>query len=48
MYLKTLLMIILIIDTSLFAQKPYLRTIYIESTIEEDINLKNQFKKKFS
>ena len=30
------------IDTSLFVQKPYLRTIYIESNIEEDIDLKNQ------
>ena len=32
------------IDTSLFVQKPYLRTNYIESNIEEDINLKNQFR----
>ena len=31
------------IDISLFVQKPYLRTIYIESNIE-DIALKNQFK----
>ena len=31
------------IDTSLFVQKPYLRTNYIESNIEEDIDLKNQF-----
>ena len=31
------------IDTSLFVQKPYLRTKYIESNIEEDINLKNQY-----
>ena len=31
-------------DTSLFVQKPYLRTNYIESNIEEDINLKNQYK----
>ena len=30
------------IDTSLFVQKPYLRTNYIEANIEEDINLKNQ------
>ena len=30
------------IDTSLFVQKPYLRTNYIESNIEEDIGLKNQ------
>ena len=32
------------IDTSLFVQKPYLRTNYIESNIEEDINLKNQYR----
>ena len=32
------------IDTSLFVQKPYLRTKYIESNIEEDINLKNQYR----
>ena len=32
------------IDTSLFVQKPYLGTNYIESNIEEDINLKNQFR----
>ena len=32
------------IDTSLFAQKPYLRTNYFESHIEEDIDLKNQFR----
>ena len=32
------------IDTSLFVQKPYLRTNYIESSIEEDIDLKNQYK----
>ena len=32
------------IDTSLFVQKPYLRTNYIESNIEEDIDLKNQYK----
>ena len=32
------------IDTSMFVQKPYLRTNYIESNIEEDINLKNQFR----
>ena len=29
-------------DTSLFVQKPYLRSNYIESNIEEDIDLKNQ------
>ena len=32
------------IDTSLFVEKPYLRTNYIESNIEENINMKNQFK----
>ena len=32
------------IDTSLFVQKPYLRTNYIESNIEEKIDLKNQFR----
>ena len=32
------------IDTSLFVQKPYLRTNYIEINIEEDIDLKNQFR----
>ena len=32
------------IDTSLFVQKPYLRTNYIEANIEEDIELKNQFR----
>ena len=31
-------------NTSLFVQKPYLRTSYIESDIEEDIDLKNQFR----
>ena len=30
------------IDTSFFVQKPYLRINYIESNIEEDIDLKNQ------
>ena len=34
------------IDTSLFVQKPYLRTNYIESNIEEDIDLKNQYRVK--
>ena len=34
------------IDTSLFVQKPYLRTNYIEADIEEDIDLKNQYKNK--
>ena len=32
------------IDTSLFVQKPYLRSNYIESNIEEDNDLKNQFR----
>ena len=32
------------IDTSLFVQKPYLRTSYIQSNIEEDIDLKNQYR----
>ena len=32
------------IDTSLFVQKPYLRSNYIESNIKEDIDLKNQFR----
>ena len=36
------------IDTSLFVQKPYLRTNYIESNIEEDIDLKNQYTIKYS
>ena len=27
-------------DTSIFVQKPYLRTKYIESILEEDIGLK--------
>ena len=30
------------IDTSLFVQKPYPRTNYIETNIEEDIDLENQ------
>ena len=32
------------IDTSLFVRKPYLRTNYIESNTEEDIDFKNQFR----
>ena len=32
------------IDTSLFVQKPYLRSNYIEANVEEDIDLKNQYK----
>ena len=31
-------------DTSIFVQKPYLRINYIESNIEEDIDLKNQYR----
>ena len=31
------------IDTSLFAQKSYIRTNYLENNIEEDIDLKNQY-----
>ena len=34
------------IDTTLFVKKPYLRTNYIESNMEEDIDLKNQFRNK--
>ena len=34
------------IDTSLFVQKPYLRSNYIESNIEAFIDLKNQFTNK--
>ena len=32
------------IYTILFIQKPYLRTNYIQSNIEEDIDLKNQYR----
>ena len=32
------------IDTSLFVQKPYLRSNYIESKLEEDIDLKNKYR----
>ena len=32
------------IDTSLFVQKPYLRSNYIEADIEEDIDLKNRYR----
>ena len=31
-------------DASLFVQKPYLRTNYIESNTEEDIDMENQIK----
>ena len=34
------------IDNSMFVQKPYLRTNYIEANIEEDIDLKNQYRRK--
>ena len=33
------------IDASLFVQNPYLRINYLESIIEEDIDLKNQYKR---
>ena len=32
------------IDTSQFVRKPYLRHNYIESNIEEDVDLKNQYR----
>ena len=32
------------IDTSMFVQKTYLRHNYIEADIEEDIDLKNQYR----
>ena len=35
------------IDTSLFVQNSYLRHNYIESNIEEDIDLKDQFRVKY-
>ena len=34
------------IDTKLFVQKPYLKTNYIHSNIEEDIDLKNEYRNK--
>ena len=34
------------IDKSLFVQKPYLRTSYSETNIEEDIDMKNQYRTK--
>ena len=34
------------IDTSLFVEKHYLRNNYIESNIEEDLDMKNQFNMK--
>ena len=36
------------IDTSLFVQKPYERSTYLEANIEEDIDLKNQYRIKNS
>ena len=45
MYLETLLTILIIKnDTSLFVQKPYLRTNQIEANVEEDIDLKSQYR----
>ena len=32
------------IDTSIFVQKPYWRTNYMESKFEDDFDMKNQFK----
>ena len=32
------------IVTSLFVKKPFLRTEYVESNIEEDIDIKNQYR----
>ena len=40
MYLEILLMIMTKNDTSLFVQKPYLRSNYLDSIIQEDIDLK--------
>ena len=34
------------IDTSFFVQEPYLRTNHIEANIEEDVDLKNQYRNK--
>ena len=34
------------IETSLFVQKPYLRSLYMEANIEGDVDMKNQFKNK--
>ena len=45
MFLENLVMILIKkIDTILFVQKPNLRTNYIKSNLEEDIDLKNQFR----
>ena len=49
MYLVTVLPHMIIgnkIDTNLFVKKPYLRTNYLESNIEENIDLKNQYRNK--
>ena len=32
------------IDTSLFVQKPYLRTKCIDANIKEDVSIRNQFR----
>ena len=32
------------IDTCFFVQKPYLRTTYLESNLDEDNDLKNEFR----
>ena len=45
MYLETVQTILITkLILVLFVQKPYLRSKYRESNIEEDINLKNQFR----
>ena len=45
MYLAALQKILKIkLITSLFVQKPYFRTIYIESNIEEDMHMKSQYR----
>ena len=31
-------------DTSLYVQKPFLRTSFLESNLEEDIHLKNEYR----
>ena len=35
-------------NTALFLQKPYLRNNYTESNLEEDIDMEQQFKKRFA
>ena len=42
MYVQTLQTILKKIDTSLFVQKPFLRTNDLESNLEEDTDVKNQ------